>query len=102
MNTTTNNNITAPSITIAPRSPANGVLLYVVTITTVRDVRSLPIHRQRPQAGGPLHGWRGEPESQGDRTACRSCPSAGARPRGGIIKSPGNRGFFVLASPPRQ
>ena len=42
MNTTTNNNITAPSITIAPRSPANGVLLYVVTITTVREVRSYP------------------------------------------------------------
>ncbi len=42
MNTKTNNNITAPSITIAPRSPANGVLLYVVTITTVKDVRSYP------------------------------------------------------------
>ncbi len=42
MNTTTNNNLNAPSITIAPRSPANGVLLYVVTITTVRDVRSYP------------------------------------------------------------
>jgi hypothetical protein len=43
MNTTnTQNNITAPSITIAPRSPANGVVLYVVTITTVQDARSYP------------------------------------------------------------
>ncbi len=42
MNTTTNNNLNAPSITIAPRSPANGVLLYVVTITTVQNVRSYP------------------------------------------------------------
>ena len=48
MNTTnTNNNIAAPSITIAPRSggrpqgPKGGVL-YVVTITTYSDARSYP------------------------------------------------------------
>ena len=42
MNTTTQNNIAAPSITIAPRNPAKGVVLYVVTITTVQDARSYP------------------------------------------------------------
>ena len=43
MNTTNNiNNTAAPSITIAPRNPAKGVLLYVVTITTHKDVRSYP------------------------------------------------------------
>ena len=41
MNTTTQN-IAAPSITIAPRNPAKGVVLYVVTITTVQDARSYP------------------------------------------------------------
>ncbi len=43
MNTTnTQNNIAAPSITIAPRNPAKGVVLYVVTITTYSDARSYP------------------------------------------------------------
>ncbi len=41
MNTTNqNNNVTAaPSVTIAPRNPAKGVLLFVVTLTEffVRD-----------------------------------------------------------------
>ena len=41
MNTTTQN-IAAPSITIAPRNPAKGVVLYVVTITTHSDARSYP------------------------------------------------------------
>ena len=43
MNTTNqNNNIAAPSITIAPRNPAKGVLNFVVTLTTHKDVRSYP------------------------------------------------------------
>ncbi len=43
MNTTNqNNNIAAPSVTIAPRNPAKGVLLFVVTLTTHKDVRSYP------------------------------------------------------------
>ena len=43
MNTTNeNNNITAPSVTIAPRNPAKGVLNLVVTLTTHKDVRSYP------------------------------------------------------------
>ena len=43
MNTTnTQHNIAAPSITIAPRNPAKGVVLYVVTITTYQDARSYP------------------------------------------------------------
>ena len=43
MNTTnTQHNLAAPSITIAPRNPAKGVVLYVVTITTVQDARSYP------------------------------------------------------------
>ena len=44
MNTTNqNNNVTAaPSVTIAPRNPAKGVLLFVVTLTTFKDVRSYP------------------------------------------------------------
>jgi hypothetical protein len=44
MNTTNqNNNVTAaPSVTIAPRNPARGVLNFVVTLTTHKDVRSYP------------------------------------------------------------
>jgi len=43
MNTTDiNKNTAAPSVTIAPRSYAPGVLTLVVTITTVQDVRSYP------------------------------------------------------------
>ena len=43
MNTTNNiNNTAAPSVTIAPRNPAKGVLLFVVTLTTFKDVRSYP------------------------------------------------------------
>ena len=37
----TNNN-TAPSVTIAPRNPAKGVLNFVVTLTTHKDVRCYP------------------------------------------------------------
>ena len=36
------NNTAAPSVTIAPRNPARGVLIYVVTLTTHQDVRSYP------------------------------------------------------------
>ena len=39
---TTNQNITAPSVTIAPRNPARGVLTFVVTLTTFKDTRSYP------------------------------------------------------------
>jgi hypothetical protein len=39
---TTNQNIAAPSVTIAPRNPARGVLSFVVTLTTHKDVRSYP------------------------------------------------------------
>ena len=43
MNTTNQiNNTAAPSITIAPRNPARGVLNFVVTLTTHKDVRSYP------------------------------------------------------------
>ena len=43
MNTTNNNNNTAaPSVTIAPRNPARGVLTFVVTLTTFKDTRSYP------------------------------------------------------------
>ena len=42
MNTTNQNNIAAPSVTIAPRNPARGVLSFVVTLTTHKDVRSYP------------------------------------------------------------
>ena len=43
MNTTNQNNVTAaPSVTIAPRNPARGVLNFVVTLTTHKDVRSYP------------------------------------------------------------
>ncbi len=43
MNTTNqNNNTAAPSITIAPRNPAKGVINFVVTLTTHKDVRSYP------------------------------------------------------------
>ena len=43
MNTTDINKIlTAPSVTIAPRNPARGVLTFVVTLTTFKDVRSYP------------------------------------------------------------
>ncbi len=37
-----NKNTAAPSVTIAPRSPARGVLNFVVTLTTFQDVRSYP------------------------------------------------------------
>ena len=43
MNTTNqNNNTAAPSVTIAPRNPAKGVISFVVTLTTHKDVRSYP------------------------------------------------------------
>ncbi len=43
MNTTNqSNNIAALSVTIAPRNPARGVLNFVVTLTTHKDVRSYP------------------------------------------------------------
>ena len=43
MNTTDiNKNTAAPSVTIAPRNPARGVLNFVVTLTTFQDVRSYP------------------------------------------------------------
>ena len=43
MNTTDiNKNLTAPSVTIAPRNPARGVLTFVVTLTTFKDTRSYP------------------------------------------------------------
>ena len=43
MNTTDiNKHLAAPSVTIAPRNPAKGVLLFVVTLTTFKDVRSYP------------------------------------------------------------
>ncbi len=37
-----NNNTAAPSVTIAPRNPARGVLNFVVTLTTQKDVRAYP------------------------------------------------------------
>jgi hypothetical protein len=37
-----NKNTAAPSVTIAPRNPARGVLLFVVTLTTHQDVRAYP------------------------------------------------------------
>jgi len=42
MNTENQNNTAAPSVTIAPRNPAKGVLLFVVTLTTFKDTRSYP------------------------------------------------------------
>ena len=42
MNTINQNNTAAPSVTIAPRNPARGVLSFVVTLTTHKDVRSYP------------------------------------------------------------
>ena len=37
-----NKNTAAPSVTIAPRNPARGVLNFVVTLTTFKEVRSYP------------------------------------------------------------
>jgi hypothetical protein len=43
MNTTDINTTTAaPSVTIAPRNPAKGVLLFVVTLTDHKTVRAYP------------------------------------------------------------
>ena len=42
MSTQINNHIAAPSVTIAPRNPARGVLTFVVTLTTFKDTRSYP------------------------------------------------------------
>ena len=43
MNTTDiNKNTAAPSVTIAPRNPARGVLNFVVTLTAAQEVRSYP------------------------------------------------------------
>ena len=39
---TQNQNIAAPAVTIAPRNPRRGVLTFVVTLTTFKDVRSYP------------------------------------------------------------
>ena len=35
-------NTAAPAVTIAPRNPARGVVLYVVTLTSHKDTRSYP------------------------------------------------------------
>ena len=42
----TNSNTTtaAPSVTIAPRNPAKGVLLFVVTLTDHKATRAYPCH----------------------------------------------------------
>ncbi len=37
-----NKNTAAPSVTIAPRNPARGVLIYVVTLTTHDAVNAYP------------------------------------------------------------
>ena len=37
-----NTNTAAPAVTIAPRSPAKGVLLFVVTLTDHKTVRTYP------------------------------------------------------------
>ncbi len=37
-----NNNIAAPTVTIAPRNLSKGVLLYVVTITILKSVQAYP------------------------------------------------------------
>ena len=43
MNTTDiKKHLAAPSVTIAPRNPARGVLTFVVTLTTFKDTRSYP------------------------------------------------------------
>ena len=44
MNTQETNpqNLAAPSVTIAPRSPAQGVLIYLVTLTDHQIVRAYP------------------------------------------------------------
>jgi hypothetical protein len=45
MNTQTNptpDTTAAPSVTIAPRNPAKGVLVFIVTLTTIKDTRSYP------------------------------------------------------------
>src|SRR5947207_5650170 len=42
MNTQNNNNTAAPSVTIAPRNPVKGILNFVVTLTTAKEVRSYP------------------------------------------------------------
>ena len=39
---TQDTNTAAPSVTIAPRTPAQGVLVFVVTLTDHRTVRSYP------------------------------------------------------------
>ena len=38
----TNTTTAAPSVTIAPRNPAKGVLIFVVTLTDQKTVRSYP------------------------------------------------------------
>ena len=42
MNTNNNNNIAAPSVTIAPRNPSKGVLVFVVPLPPHKDVQSYP------------------------------------------------------------
>ena len=40
--TTPEQNLAAPSVTIAPRNPAKGVILYIVTLTDQKTVRTYP------------------------------------------------------------
>ena len=40
--TTQPENTAAPSVTIAPRNPAKGVLVFVVTLTSHKEVRAYP------------------------------------------------------------
>ena len=52
MNTQANptpSNTAAPSVTIAPRTPAKGVLLFVVTLSSHTDTRAYPC-RSREKA----------------------------------------------------
>ena len=42
MNTQNENSTAAPSVTIAPRNPARGVLLYIVTLCDHKTTRAYP------------------------------------------------------------
>ena len=94
--------VAAPSVTIAPRNPAKGILNFVVTLTTHKDVSSYPCRSmesaiklvQRFIAGVTKPARPTAPGQSG------SDPST-LNQRSGLSQTspaPG-RGFFLLANP---
>ena len=92
----------APSVTIAPRNPAQGVLNFVVTLTTHKDVRSYPCRSMESAIKLAERFIAGVTKPRPRRPAARNHPGSRCRTGGGVSQHPRlpGRGFFLLANPP--